>query len=182
MIRDVHFSTLELFKGAPPSRCHWLFMETSLRLRARASCRIFVYSNQRTLGIRDESRISNSSHILLGKRFQIIIFFLNNFCQWWEDNVDTHHDATTGKYELRIQLTKVNHRMPRTPPTIAPPKTCDHVWYWRYTLKQRRTKKKKRERESYYSHECNVSYWNGRLEGTIWSLTYWHKQMWQELW
>jgi len=40
-------------------------METNLRLRARASCLLFVYSNHRTLGINVVSRRSKNSDILL---------------------------------------------------------------------------------------------------------------------
>lgn len=70
---------------------HWDFMVTSLRPRARASCRVLVYSNHMMLGIRVVSLIRSSSDIFLNKWFNVrflrrtkLICWRLTKWQWWE--------------------------------------------------------------------------------------------------
>lgn len=80
----------------------------SFRARARASVRILVYSNHKTLGIKVVSRNSRYS--------------------------DNRHETTMGKNGVKTVCTIINHAVPNINPINAPKNTWVFEWYARYTL------------------------------------------------
>lgn len=62
------------------SRCHWDFMLTNLRLLARTSCLVLVYSNHKTFGINVVSLNRRNSDIFLKKKEVIRITYTGNSC------------------------------------------------------------------------------------------------------
>lgn len=83
------------------NRCHCDFMLTSLRLRARASCLVLVYSNQRTLGIRVVSLNRRNSEIL--------------------------HDTIRGNNGVKTIYVNANQNVANRAPITAPHNTCQTV-------------------------------------------------------
>lgn len=109
----------------PDIRRHCDFIDTSFLDRARASVRIFVYSNHRILGINVVSRSNRYSDIRLENISHVIRFArANEFF-----TILTYHETIIGNVGVRTTCVTTNHTEPNIIPMKAPYRTWETVWY-----------------------------------------------------